>query len=35
MNILDKNIADDETKISEKNKLFSITKNPIFQRRIS
>ncbi|CAD8177608.1 unnamed protein product [Paramecium octaurelia] len=35
MNILEKNTTDDETKISEKNKLFQINKNPIFQRRLS
>ncbi|CAD8082664.1 unnamed protein product [Paramecium primaurelia] len=34
MNILDKNITD-ETKIQERNKLFQIPKNPIFQRRLS
>ncbi|CAK63323.1 unnamed protein product (macronuclear) [Paramecium tetraurelia] len=35
MNILEKNTTEDETKISEKNKLFQIKKNPIFQRRLS
>ncbi|CAD8107653.1 unnamed protein product [Paramecium primaurelia] len=35
MNILEKNKIDNETKIQEKNKLFQIIKNPIFQRRLS
>ncbi|CAD8161774.1 unnamed protein product [Paramecium octaurelia] len=34
VNMLNKNITD-ETKIQERNKVFQITKNPIFQRRLS